>query len=172
MIILDIPESVKMHARILAAEIIKRYQGNPDSIRDGEGHYHAKIVELLIAMHFDSEPVNTYDYDQIVIAKDGKRYKTENKVKDRNYPPKPHYLASVSDANSTQKCDRYLFASLVKERVCYLMGYYDAEKFRKDSFECKEGEIDPSSTNGWRFKADCRSMPYSQLMPLIGDNNG
>lgn len=169
MIILDIPESVKMHARILAAEIIKKYKGNPNSIRDGEGHYHAKIVELLIQDNFDCIPENTFDYDQIIIAEDGNNYKTENKVKQRNVKPEPYHLASVARSNLYQQCDRYLFASLLKESKCYLVGYYDAEKFRKESFFGKKGDPDPYDVDGpFRFTTDCQNLRYSQLIPLRG----
>ena len=169
MIHLEIPESIRRKAKTIASDLEKKYSGNSSSIMSGQGHYYAKLGEILIAQHFHWHHADTFDYD--ILAKDkrdGSEYRVEVKVKKRTVRPRANYLATVAGYNYQQKCDYYMFASTIEDRELYIIGMLPKDEFLFYATYHKKGVTDHESPPGlnWTFRADCFNLPYAFLRPV------
>ena len=137
-----------------------------DSIRSGEGREVGSIGEVIFCKVMGGVPVspdNPYNYD----VKVGNRT-YDVKSKECTSPPRMDYFASVAAANIRQECDCYCFMRVLKPKGgtyerAWVMGFLSKKEFFEKAIFYREGELDPSSTFGWRFKADCYNIKYSDL---------
>lgn len=135
--------------------------GIMNSIRKGEGRYVGCLGEEMVQAYFGPRwrMDRTFNWDGWL---DG--IATDVKTKETKVTPLPYYLASVADANIKQECDLYLFTRVHKSlNYGWIIGGYKKEAFLQDSFFGVAGEVDPTATNGWRFKADCHNMEFDRL---------
>lgn len=130
-----------------------------NSITSGEGNLIGFLGEIIVAEYFGGIIQNTYDYDIIINNK-----KIDVKTKKTTVIPEPNYLASVAAYNTKQKCDSYYFVRIdLDKKVGYLLGGLSKKSFFEKAVFYKEGDLDPSSTFGWRFKADCYNVKFYEL---------
>jgi hypothetical protein len=135
-----------------------------NSITKGWSNKFGAIGEVITADYFKQQgrsidTNSTYHYDLIV---DG--YKIDVKSKQTNVKPQPHYLATVANYNTTQQCDFYLFARVLKDlSKGWILGYIKPVKFYELSSFVNKGDLD---VNGWEFKADCYNLQIKELNPL------
>ena len=127
-----------------------------NSIRCGEGIFIGFLGEELVKQHLGLTDSNTYDFDLIY-----KNKKLEVKTKERTVQPKSFYNATVAAYNPNQKCDAYVFTSILKNlSVGWICGFIDkAEFYAKATFNRKG---DPE-TPLFKFKADCYNLTYDKL---------
>jgi hypothetical protein len=135
-----------------------------NSIVKGKGNIYGATGEVITADYFKGkgclvDTISTYDYDLIV---DG--YKIDVKAKHTNVKPRPHYLATVTNFNTTQQCDFYLFARILKDlSKGWVLGYINPSKFYDLAEFVNKGDLD---VNGWAFKADCHNIQIKDLSSL------
>jgi len=167
MIHLRVSERIRQEAKRIAAPLIAMYAGRGNSIRSGQGHYYAKIGEMMVAEYFKWKHIDTFDSDLEAIFDTGKS-KVEVKVKQRTVIPRAHFFASVAAYNTKQDCDHYLFCSTIGDRELYIVGSYPKGDFLWNSKFYKKGDPDPSAPAGsnWCFRADCYNIAYGDLAPL------
>lgn len=145
------------------AEELYNFQKLPGSFTGGKGNLAGAIGEIVIYDFFysggrDVKHEGTKDFDLLI-----DEYKVDVKTKRRNVKPKPNYLCSVADWNTTQKCDFYFFVSLnLIYKKAYLMGYISPADFYEKAFFLKKGESDGQGT-GYKAPADCYNLRYSEL---------
>jgi hypothetical protein len=133
-----------------------------NSIRSGEGNVFGFLGEILMADHWSVNLSNTYDYDLIV-----KNLKIDVKTKSCTSKPKPEYFCSVTDFNPNQKCDIYCFVRVLENfSLAWLLGYCSKNYFFNNAAFNKKGELDTSSSFGWKFKADCYNLKIENLKKL------
>lgn len=130
-----------------------------NSIRQGQGNYVGFLGEIVVANAYGWKRENTFDYD--VIAPDGR--KVDVKTKERNVPCLGEYWASVADFNTKQECDVYLFVSVYGGNNVEIMGWLGKKEFYEKARFFKKDEVDPNSSQGWKFRADCYNVLYSEL---------
>lgn len=130
-----------------------------NSITKGLGNIIGFLGEIIFAEYFNGTLANTYDYDVIV-----NDYKIDVKSKKTNYPPQENYLATVADFNTKQNCDYYYFVRIdLVNKKGYLLGGLSKKEFYKKSVFYKKDTLDPESTLGWTFKADCYNIRIGDL---------
>jgi hypothetical protein len=129
-----------------------------NSILKGKGNEAGILGEIVVSLLKSFTRVNTYDYD--IIGEDGSRW--DVKTKQRTVPVQPHFYATVADFNTSQKCDGYIFVSIYGD-IAQIIGWVWKEQFYKKATFYKKGDIDPTSHDGWKFRADCFNLPYSEL---------
>ena len=135
-----------------------------NSIVKGKGNIYGAIGEVVTADYFKEQgrsvdTDSTYDYDLIV---DG--YKIDVKSKHTNFKPQPNYSASVTNFNTTQQCNFYLFTRILKDlSKGWVLGYINPVKFYELADFVNKGDLD---VNGWVFKADCYNIQIKDLNPL------
>jgi hypothetical protein len=129
------------------------------SITGGGGNIAGFLGEILFVDYFGGVVQNTYDYDVIIEG-----FKVDVKTKRTTVKPEKHYLATVADFNTKQKCDIYYFVRVdIEKKLGFLLGGLKKSEFYKNATFNKKGEIDPSSDRGWTFKADCYNIEISKL---------
>lgn len=131
-----------------------------NSILKGKGNEAGILGELAVCL-LKSESftrVNTYDYD--VLGENGSKW--DVKTKQRTVPIRPHFYASVADFNTKQRCDGYIFVS-VYDDTAQVIGWIWKKDFYEKATFYKKGDVDPSSHDGWKFRADCYNLSYSEL---------
>jgi hypothetical protein len=142
-------------AAVNAASRIKHMH---NSITKLDGLPAGYLGEYIVAEHYGAQLWNTQDYD--LVFPDGT--KVDVKTKRRTVVPKLSYEGSVSDFNTSQKCDIYVFVSVMKNLSRgWIMGYYPRDEYYEVATFLRKGSIDPS--NGFRVRADCHNVPYSIL---------
>lgn len=133
-----------------------------NSITKGSGNIAGFLGEIVLLDWLKSKsPIalheNTYNYDLRVGD-----IKIDVKTKRSKTKPLPHYMASVADFNTAQKCDLYAFVRVSYDNLkVWLCGYKSKESFYQQAKFIRAGEYDPD--NRWTCKADCYSLPYSKL---------
>lgn len=129
-----------------------------NSITRGQGNLVGFLGEEIAHSVLGGEIKNTGDYD--IVLEDER--KVDVKSKKCSGPPEDHYDCSVANYNTSQECDEYCFVRVLKDYskgwVCGTMA--KADFYRKATF-WQQGQFDPR--NRWRCKADCYSLPISQL---------
>jgi len=113
-------------------------------------------IEWLTKQGYRVEDTSTYDYDIIVNG-----FKVDVKTKRINNKPADNYRVAVASANTTQKCDYYVFTRVKESKdVAYILGYMSKNEFYERSTFFKEGEID---VNGFAFRSDNYSIQIKDL---------
>lgn len=129
-----------------------------NSITRGEGNVCGFLGELVAQKVIGGEIKDTRDYD--IITKDGTKWDVKTK---RSFGvPEEHFECSVTDYNTTQKCDRYIFVRVLKD---YSKGWVVGELPKDEYFEkatfIEQGQYDPR--NHWRAKCDCWNVVFTDL---------
>lgn len=132
-----------------------------NSITRGEGNVAGFLGELAVLSVMGGELKGTRDYD-IVFDND---VKADVKTKRCTSPPQEHFDCSISDYNTTQKCDRYIFVRVLKDyKKAWILGWYPKEEYYTEATFIQQGQLDRS--NNWRAKCDCWNMPISNLKKI------
>ena len=137
-----------------------------NSIRNNAGMLVGFVGELIVANYLDVQLQNTYDYDLVYKGvKFDVKTKEVGKAPGSNSTPKPYYECSVSAYNATQGCDVYAFTRVdMKNRVGWILGWMDAERYFKRATFRRKGELDRS--NNKTFDCDCYQLEIGKLFPL------
>lgn len=138
-----------------------------NSITQGRGNVYGFAGELAAARYLEGATVhNTRDYD-LILPIGVKGMLVDVKTKKVTTAPKEHYLCSVADFNTTQKCDAYLFAR-VKDDFSYawLLGWLPTPTFYSRAKFYRAGELDPDGNGRWRFRTDCYNIAISKLLSM------
>ena len=153
--ITDIPQYILINA-IKRSKKLGRLH---NSITKGAGNIAGYIGQGLVARHLKAEDADTYEYD---VIKDDIRY--EVKTKRCTSKPKPEYECSISEANTGQACDYYVFVRVMDDfSKAWILGKKKPKKYFKQARFCKKGDVDEKSHLGWKFKGDCHNLPISEL---------
>lgn len=132
-----------------------------NSVTRGKGNMTGFLGELVANQFIGGEIKNTYDYD--ILLEDGTTI--DVKSKSCNSPPKPHFECSISDYNTKQKCDKYLFVRVLKDHSkAWILGWIDKNAYYEKSDFYEQGQMDRS--NGWRAKCDCWNLKIQELDQL------
>ena len=143
------------------AENLYSFKCLNSSITEGKSNIYGAIGEVVVERYLksinrDVDFTSTFDYDMIVSGK-----KIDVKSKRTTVTPKDHYLCSVSNFNTTQRCDYYVFTSIKESKdVAYILGYMSKNEFYERSMFFKEGDID---VNGFAFRSDNYSIQIKYL---------
>lgn len=133
-----------------------------NSITRGQGNIAGIIGELAVHKVVGGEIKDTRDYD--ILMSDGTT--VDVKTKRCKSAPEPHFECSITDYNTTQKCDSYIFVRVLNDySKAWVVGIIPKEEyFQKASF-IQQGQLDPS--NGWRAKCDCWNVSISDLNEVV-----
>lgn len=154
--------AVDYKTRRQAESLAKKIPKLRNSITRGRNTVYGMIGEIIVAEYLRVNLRNTFDYDLIKKTK-----KIDVKTKVCSSAPKPEYEATISAANSKQKCDYYLFTRVSDDmKTCWILGIISKRSFFKKARFCKEGEIDPKSKQKWRFRADCFNVEIGELTSI------
>lgn len=130
-----------------------------NSITHGSGNVAGYIGQILVSKYLKGYEEDTYNYD---VIKDGIRY--EVKTKRCTSKPLPSYECSVTQYNSSQKCDYYVFVRILNDySKAWILGKKTPVDYFKESTSYKKGDIDPKSHFGWKFKGDCYNLEIAKL---------
>ena len=155
-------------------EMISRARQNSEdlgllrnSILMGLGNFTGFIGEEVVKHFFkynafvhplDCE--NTKDYD---IIYNGKKYDVKTKL--RKDDPKPEWDCSIAAYNTVQKCDGYIFVSLVKDQnYAWILGYMPKEEYFSMATYWPKDKYDPS--NGYKVRASCYNLKIKDLKDI------
>ena len=156
MIILDIKQK-----QIDEAQNLYTFKNLKGSITNGQSNIYGALGEVIVYDYFKDKKYNiikqnTYDYDLIING-----YKVDVKTKKTTVTPLSHYLCSISDFNTKQKCDYYFFLRVKNDFTkSYLLGYISKKDFYQYSFFKYKGDID---INGFIFKDNCYNIEIQKL---------
>lgn len=132
-----------------------------NSITGGGGNIAGTVGEIvalkalgLALKHLVSE--SNYECDII----DNEGVKWDVKTKRRTVKPSRHFNCSVADFNTHQKCDRYLFVSLLNLDEGFVLGWISKTDFYKKATFNKKGESDGPK---FKFTADCYNLEVKYL---------
>lgn len=137
-----------------------------NSILEGAGNVTGFLGEAaaVVALGPEAKTSNTYNHD--VLYK-GKRL--EVKSKKRRDPPEARWDCSVSNYNAKQKCDMYVFVSVLNDySKAYVCGWKGKDDYFKIAEKMTKGKTDSNIVNGTNFKfhCDCFNAKYGQLEPI------
>lgn len=128
------------------------------SFTKGAGNIYGAMGELIVSKYLNRPIESTYNYD--IVLSDGK--KVDVKTKRTSVKPKLDYDCSISNWNTKQQCDYYIFCRIKNDfSVGWILGYYDKDQYLEDSIFMKRGTIDKS--NGYVVKSDCYNLKISSL---------
>lgn len=129
-----------------------------NSITRGEGNIIGYLGELVAQKVIGGEIKDTRDYD--IITEDGVKY--DVKTKKCVSPPQQHFECSVTNYNTTQKCDKYIFVRVLKDySKGYICGELPHDEYYKKATFIQQGQLDPR--NKWRALCDCWNVPMTDL---------
>lgn len=154
----DIPASLRRKAFTKAQKmgVLK------NSILRGKGNVYGFVGELLVSRYMKCKEQNTFNYDML---KNDSRL--EVKTKACSSEPKNYYECTVSASSIKQECDYFIFVRVLNSmEKGWILGVISKEDFVKRAKFYKEGEVDPNSKIGWKFKADCYNLPIKNLMKI------
>ena len=132
-----------------------------NSITRGQGNL-AGFVGEHIALKYLTGSIqagldNSYDYDIIY-----EELKIDVKTKRTGYQPLTHYDCSISDHNTKQDCDVYLFTRVKNDySVCWLLGWLDKQEYFDLADFKEKGTVDVA--NGWQVASDCWNVSIEDL---------
>jgi hypothetical protein len=134
-----------------------------ESITSGAGNVAGFLGEIVVQSVIGGERKNTFDYDLIKPP-----HLIDIKTKRCTSAPQPHYACSIAAYNPNQRCTTYVFTRVLETnyKTCWILGYIDKDEYFKVATLCRKGEVDPTDTRGWRFKADCFNLPISKLKDI------
>ena len=129
-----------------------------NSITKGEGNVVGFLGEIVAANYIKAKIENTHDYD---IVKNN--LKIDVKTKKCSSKPKDHYECSISEYNTKQKCDIYLFVRILNDNSkAWLCGMIGKKDFFKRSKFYPKGFVDQS--NNMKFHCDTYNMKIKDLV--------
>lgn len=132
-----------------------------NSITRGDGNVAGYLGELVVKSLMGGEIKDTRDYD--IVFPNGIR--ADVKTKRCTSKPSEYYECSISDYNTMQKCDRYIFVRVLKDyKKAWVLGWYPKDQYYTEATFIQQGQIDPS--NNWRAKCDCWNLPISSLKKI------
>ena len=144
-----------------AKELYDFYNIN-NSFTKGESQIYGALGEILFIDYYNlnnSSHIGHADYDFMF-----KNKKIEVKTKKSSVQPRPYYLCSLPINSLHQRCDEYVFVRILKDMSKgWICGWISKKDFFTKAFYGKEGEIDPTSKEGFSFKEDCINVPISEL---------
>ena len=135
------------------------------SITKGKSNLYGAVGEIIVFDMFQKNGSNieftsTYDYDMIV---DG--IKIDVKTKRTTVTPKPHYLCSISNFNTKQECDVYIFVRVLDNfGTAFILGGMTKKEFFKKAHFRKKGDHD---INDFEFKDDCYNLEIQKLVEFV-----
>lgn len=145
-----------------AQEKAKELGSLNNSIRNGEGNVYGFLGEIIVSEYINASVSNTYDYDIIK-----GEVRIDVKTKCCTSKPQENYFCSVAAFNTKQDCDVYIFVRILEDfSKAWILGGRSRSGFLKNAIFFKKGEIDPSSTFGWTFRADCYNMKIADLKEI------
>lgn len=152
---------------------------NDRSFLKGLGNVVGFISEGLTPIIYpDLIKIDTYSAD--FVNRHNPKYTIDVKGKHCTTDKDPvanYHDASVAAYQILKKNARYymFFRVMVKDKRdilnpknflrAWLCGIIRTNFFFKNAWECKEGEPDPNSENGFCYNEDCYSIPYQHLYP-------
>jgi len=158
MIELQISDRILTEAKLRATKLGKLN----NSITEGAGNIAGYIGQLLVAEHLNAEEPDNYNFD---VKKNNITY--EVKTKRCTSRPRQEYDCSVSDFNTKQNCDYYLFVRVLEDfSKAWVLGKKKKADYFKEARFCEKGKVDEKSTFGWKFKANCYNLSISELESL------
>jgi hypothetical protein len=158
MIELQISDEILTEAKSRATKLGKLN----NSITEGAGNIAGYIGQLLVAEYLNAEEPDDYNFD---VKKDNTTY--EVKTKRCTSRPRKEYDCSVSDFNTKQNCDYYLFVRVLEDfSKAWILGKKKKADYFNEARFCEKGKVDEKSTLGWKFKADCYNLSISELESL------
>lgn len=129
-----------------------------NSITRGEGNVAGYLGEMVAQKVIGGEIADTRDYD--IVTEDGQKW--DVKTKRTAVPPEDHFETSVTNYNTTQKCDRYIFVRVLKDySKGWVIGELPKEEYYKKATFIEQGQYDPR--NNWRAKCDCWNVLFTDL---------
>ncbi len=134
----------------------------PNSFTKGESQIYGALGEIIFADYYNlnkSSHIGDKDYDFLYRNK-----KIEIKTKKTSKRPLPYYLCSIPINSLFQKCDEYVFVRILKDMTKgWICGWITKKNFFNMGFYSREGEIDPTSNDGYTFKEECISVAINVL---------
>jgi|TARA_B110000285_G_scaffold178934_1_gene201385 hypothetical protein len=131
------------------------------SFTKGSGNLYGAMGEIMVSQYLSRPIESTYDYD--IVLSDGS--KIDVKTKRTTVEPKLNYDCSISNWNTKQQCDYYVFCRVKTDFTAgWILGYYNKNKYFEDSIFLKKGTVDKS--NGYTVKSDCYNLKINLLSPL------
>lgn len=163
---LELPITENQKARI---ELNKLNYVLNGSFTHGGGNIYGSAGEIvaldyLIATGHEAKLAQTYDYD---IIADGLRIDVKTKTTNVNSVP-DNYICSVSNWNTRQECDLYLFVRVKKDlSIAWILGVISPAEFYKNAFFLKKGQPDPyAPEKEYRVVSDCYNIKSDQLLKI------
>lgn len=133
-----------------------------NSVTRGEGNIIGILGEMVTAKATGSTRASTRDYD--LLRPDGKT--SDVKSKKCSSPPEPHFQCSVSDFNTRQKCDYYVFVRVLRDfSKAWIVGELPKSEYFQKAIFVQQGQFDPA--NNWRCKADCYNLEIRDLNEVV-----
>lgn len=138
------------------------FKNAKNSFTKGMSQDYGALAEILIIEYYNIPASNihgTADYD---ILYDNK--KVDIKAKKVSSKPLSTYFSSIAHTSFHQKCDEYVFVRVNKNMTkAWICGWISKQDFfTKGQYFC-EGEVDPTSVKGFKFKQDCLNVPIYEL---------
>lgn len=153
----DITDEMRAQANLKAEKLGEL----KNSITRGQGNMAGYIGELVVLKILGGELKNTRDFD-ILFEND---IKADVKTKRCATPPQEHFDCSISNYNTKQNCDRYIFVRVLNDySKAWIVGWYPKQEYYKEAVFIQQGQLDRA--NNWRAKCDCWNMPISNLKKL------
>jgi hypothetical protein len=146
-----------------------------NSISEGEGVLIGLLGEIVVRDRYPGvflrPDVWHPDYDLLAVpgaVPAGSVFeKADVKTKEVTSVPRPHYWATVCDANTHQRCTTYIFARVLSDLSrAWILGYMSKNDFFSDGVAWFEkGAIDPYSDTdtAWTFRWDCWNRHIAEL---------
>lgn len=142
----------------LAREKARKLGELRNSITHGEGNLAGYLGELCAQHVIGGVIADTRDYD--IVTEDG--IKWDVKTKRCGSPPQLHFETSITNFNTTQKCDRYIFVRVMKDySKGWVCGELPHDEYYKKATFIQQGQFDPR--NRWRASCDCWNVPIADL---------
>ena len=155
--LVEITDEMLEEAKKRALEIPKDLK---NSILKGQGNVVSFIGQMAVEKLTGATKENTYNWDIKLNEK-----KCEVKSKKRTVPPRENYECSVTNANTKQKCDYYVFVIVLDDlKKAWVLGYLEKEEYYKKAVFLKKGQLDPS--NNYTVKADCWNVKIQDLKDI------
>jgi len=129
-----------------------------NSIRQGKGNFIGFLGEECVSYIYEIPIENTYDYD--LKSVNGKKFDVKTKVV--TTPPKDDFECSVSDYNTKQDCDYYIFVRILNSySKGWILGIISKIEFFARAIKHEVGDFDES--NNFTFRSDTWNLPHWQL---------
>lgn len=131
-----------------------------NSITKGSGNFAGFVAEVIVGELLNAQFCSTKDYDLVYNG-----CTIDVKCKRTAAEPKEHYMNSIAATSTHQDCDYYVFTRWQKyAKVLYILGCISREEYFEKAAFYKKGERE--GDNGFVVRADCYSLPISELYPL------